>query len=162
MRFATMARVKPHAALCCLLSPVLVTCTRLFSTLAETLSPSASVSSPFGPFTLKFEPSTPAVMPFGTGTGFLPISDIPRSSEHRAENFAAHVLLASIVVGHHALRRRKNRDTEAVVHARQRLDGRVDAAPGLRHALDLPDHRLAVEVFELDFELRAAVLVFGR
>jgi len=63
------------------------------------------------------------------------------------------------VVRHDALRRRKNGDAEPVVDARQRPDRGIDPAARLRHALDLADHRRAVEVLQLDLELAAAVLV---
>ena len=67
-------------------------------------------SSPFGPFAFTVWPSTLAVTPAGTATGFLPIRDIVNlpwfccRSEDLAEHFAAHVLLAGVVIGHDALR----------------------------------------------------------
>src|SRR5258708_7567294 len=71
-------------------------------------------SSPFGPFTFTVLPSTVAVTPVGSATGFLPIRDIMRSLEHLAENFAAHVLLAGMGVGHHALRRGDDRHAKTL------------------------------------------------
>src|ERR1700719_3160423 len=82
------------------------------------------------------------------------------TSEHRAEDFAADIGVAGVVVGHDTLRRRDDGDTEAVVDARQVLHRGVDAAAGLGDALDLADHRLAVEIFQLDVELGAA-FAFG-
>ena len=121
--------MKPQAAWR-LLSPVLVRHDVVFD-LGRDLVAEREDSSPFGPFTLNFVPSTPAVIPFGTGDGLFSDFRHTAPSEHRAENFAAHVLLASIVVGHHALGRRQDRDAETVVHARQLLDGRIDAPAGL-------------------------------
>src|SRR4029077_838534 len=123
------------------------------SSLAATSSVNRSESSPFGPFICTCWPSTAAVTPDGIATGLLPIFDMnsfPDPSEHRAENFAADVLLAGVVVGHNAFRRRQDRDTQAVIDARQVPHRRVDAAARLRHARDLADHRRAVEILELD------------
>src|SRR6202140_4138596 len=78
------------------------------------------------------------------------------SSEHREENFAAHVGVTRLVVSHNSLRRRQNRNAETVVHARQVLDRGVNPPPRLRYPLDLANHRLAVEIFQLDLELAAA------
>src|ERR1700719_1567028 len=82
-------------------------------------------------------------------------------SEYRAENFAADVLLARVVVGQHAFRRRKNRNAQTVIDARQIAYRHIDAPARLRHARDLADHRRAVEIFEFDLEFGAAVLVLG-
>src|ERR1700677_339669 len=77
--------------------------------------------------------------------------------EHRAENFAADIGVAGIVVRHDALRRRDDGDTETVVDTRQIPDRGVDAAAGLGNPLDLADHRLALAGFQLDVELGAAL-----
>src|SRR5437660_12471824 len=77
------------------------------------------------------------------------------SSEHREENFAAHIRVARVVVGHDSLRRRQHQNAEAVVHARQVLHRGVNPPSRLRYPLDLADHRLAVEIFQLDLELAA-------
>src|SRR5262245_37775375 len=63
------------------------------------------------------------------------------------------------MVGHHALRRRQNRDAEPVVDARQIAYRDVDAAAGLRYPRHFADHRLAFEILQLDLDLAAAVLV---
>src|SRR5262249_50018192 len=78
------------------------------------------------------------------------------TSEHRADDFAADIRVAGVVIGHHALGRRQNGNAKAVIDARQIADRHIDAAAGLGHALDFADHRLAVEILELDLELRAA------
>src|SRR5260370_7362592 len=66
--------------------------------------------------------------------------------EHREENFAAHIRVARIVVGHDSLRRRQHRNSETVVHARQALHRGVNPPPRLRYPLDLPYPRLAPEI----------------
>src|SRR6478609_11006684 len=126
------------------------------STSAPTSPCTTSCMAPFGPFTLTVWPSTLAVTPAGIGTGFFPTRDMacflrPRL-EHRAEDFAADIGVARIVIGHHAFRRGEDRDTETVIHSRQRLHRRVDPPAGLRHPGDLADHRGAVEIFQLDIE----------
>src|ERR1700704_1533657 len=92
------------------------------STLATTSPWSTSETAPLGPFTLTTWPSTLAVTPEGTATGFFPTRDmilfhwhptrtISRSSyrpvrfksEDRAEDFSAHIIVARIVIRHHAL-----------------------------------------------------------
>src|ERR1700736_4790481 len=78
------------------------------------------------------------------------------SSEHREENFAAHIRVARVVVSHNSLRRRQHRNSETVVHARQILHRGVNPPPRLRYPLDLANHRLAVEILQLDLKLAAA------
>src|SRR5690606_18455894 len=60
-------------------------------------------------------------------------------SEDLAEHLAAYVLLARLMIRHHALRRGQDRDAEAVGDRRDRLDRHVDAAAGLGNAGDLAD-----------------------
>src|SRR6185312_9733979 len=80
-------------------------------------------------------------------------------SEYLAENFAADVLLARLMVGHHALRRRQDGDAEAVGALRNRPHRHINAATGFRNAGDLTDYRLALEILQLDFDFRFAVVV---
>src|SRR5271154_3366850 len=120
---------------------------------------STRASAPFGPFILTVCPSTAAVTPVGIATGFLPIRDIVGPLEHGTEDFAADIGVACGMVRHHALRRRHDGDAEAVVDARQVLHRDVDAAARLRHPLDFADHRLAVEILEVDLEFAATVAV---
>src|SRR5258708_39079077 len=82
--------------------------------------------------------------------------------EHRAEDFPADIGVAGIVVRHHALGRGQDRDAKAVIDARQCLHRGIDATAGLRNAGDFPDHRLAVEIFQLDLELRVSVRMLHR
>ena len=77
-------------------------------------------------------------------------------SEHAAEHFAADVLLARA----RSPTSRPWASTGSRRRARWRRvgrsrDRRIDAPARLRHALDLADHRLAVEILELDLELGA-------
>src|SRR4029077_13313608 len=88
------------------------------SSLAATSSVKRNESSPFGPFIFTFWPSTAAVTPDGIATGLLPIFDMNSlldPSEHRAENFAADVLLACVVVGHDAFRRRQDCNAKTII-----------------------------------------------
>src|SRR5207244_6327522 len=73
-----------------------------------------------------------------------------------AHDFAAHIGLAGVVVGHHALGCRQNGDAQTVVDTRQIANRHVDAAARLGDALDFADHRLPVEIFQLNLELGAA------
>src|ERR1700731_229385 len=82
------------------------------------------------------------------------------TSEHAAEDLAADIGGAGLVVRHHAMRRRQDGDAQPVIDARQVGDLGIDASAGLRHAGDLADHRLAVDVFELDLELGDALAYF--
>src|SRR5690606_14628269 len=107
--------------------------------------------SPLGPLTETVWPSSVTVTPFGTAMVFLPIRDI---SVDPAEDCAADVSVAGVGVRHDAFRSREDRDAEAVLDRLQIADGRIDATAGLRHAGDLSDHRLAVEVLQLNLELR--------
>src|SRR5262245_14566261 len=141
--------------------------TSLPSTLAPTSSCSTSESAPLGPFTLTTWPSTLAVTPEGIATGFFPTRDmavdpLPSGSEHRAEDFPAYIIVAGVVIGHHALRRRQDRNTQSVVYPGQRPNRGIDPPPRLRHPRNLPDDRLAVEIFQLDLQLLAAVRVLDR
>src|SRR5262245_16455941 len=143
------------------------TLTSLPSTLAATSPCSTSESAPLGPFTLTVCPSTLAVTPDGIATGFFPTRDmairsVARRSEHRAEDFSAHVVVARVVIGHDALGRGEDRNAQSIVHPRQRLHRGIDPPSRLRHPRDLADDRRAVEIFQLDLELLAAVRMLDR
>src|ERR1700678_387371 len=95
------------------------------STLTVPLSSFTSISSgtrnwrePFGPFIFTSWPSTVAVTPDGTVTTFLPMRDMTILSEHRAQDFAAHIGVACGMIRHYALGGRYDRHPEAVVDAR--------------------------------------------
>src|SRR6516165_7873031 len=95
-----------------------------------------------------------ALTPAGIGTGFFPTRDI---SKHRTEDFAADILFARVVVRHYALRRRDDRNAQSIVHARQCFHRGIDAPGRFGDSCDLADHRLAVEIFELDLQLLASI-----
>src|SRR5882724_577894 len=136
------------------------TLTSPFSTLAATSPCSTTESAPFGPFTFTVCPSTTAVTPEGMATGFFPTRDMvldpgslilgPSALEHGAEDLSAHIVVARVVIGHHALGRGEDRDPQPVVHPRQVPYRRIDPPSRLRHPRNLADDRLAVEVFQLD------------
>src|SRR3954453_22051009 len=83
-------------------------------------------------------------------------------SEHRKEDFTAHVRFTRTVVGHDPLRRRQHRNTESVIDPRKSLHRGVDATPGLGDTFDLADDGLAVEILQLDLDLAAARGVLER
>src|ERR1700744_113784 len=159
-------RAMPHIAWASFVSVRGSTEIAPFSNFTATSSGTVNDNSPFAPFTETRWPSTLAVTPEGTATGFFPIRDIvcflKPASEDLAEHFAADIGFARGMVGHHALRCRDDGDAETVADARHAVDGCVNAAARLRHALDFADPRLAVEIFELDIELGAAVAELRR
>src|SRR5262245_53983365 len=148
------------------------TVTSPLSTLASTSLCNTSDIAPLGPLTLTVWPSTTAVTPDGMATGFFPTRDMAQSKgwlksegcglEDRAEDLSAHIVVACVVIGHHALGRGEDRDAQPVVHARQALDRGIDPPPRLRDSRNLADHRRAVEIFQLDLELLAATRMIDR
>src|SRR5260370_19583320 len=79
-----------------------------------------------------------------------------RPSEHAAEDLAADFCGAGLIVRHDPSRGRQNGDAQPVIAARQVDDARINAPARLRHARNLPNYRLAIDVFELDAQLRDA------
>src|ERR1700756_4026728 len=146
----TRVRDRPHMACARVVSTRLATTRSWPSWRASISSGSVQASWPLGPFTVTVWPSMVTVTPLGIATAFFPIRDILVDP---AEDFAAHVRVARGRVRHDALGRRQDRDPEAVLHRLQVLDRRIDAAARLGDAADLDDHRLAVEVLQLDLEL---------
>src|SRR5690606_12811788 len=63
------------------------------------------------------------------------------------------------MIGHHALRRRKDGDTETIADLRDGLDRNVNATARLRNADDFADDGRTLEILQLDVELGLAVLV---
>src|SRR5262245_36587148 len=76
--------------------------------------------------------------------------------EYTAEDFAADLGGARLVVGHHAARRRDDGDAEPVINAREVCHFRVDASARFRNPRNLSNDRLAVDVFQLDFQFTDA------
>src|SRR3546814_5435071 len=63
---------------------------------------------------------------------------------------AADVLGPRFRVGQNALWRRDDGDAQAIANARKLLRAGIDAATRLRHARDVLDRRLALEILQLD------------
>src|SRR5947208_4618508 len=79
-----------------------------------------------------------------------------RTSEHAAEDLAADFCGAGLVVRHDPSRGRQNGNAEPVIAARQVDDARINAPARLRHARNLSNYRLAIDVFKFDAQLRDA------
>src|SRR3954452_3969190 len=117
------------------------------------------VSSPRGPLTrTTLSSPTATSTPLGISTGFFPIrliclpSCLP-CSPHVGEDLAADALPVRRPVGHHAPRRRYERDAESAHHPRQVAPTPVDPAAGLGHPADARDRPLlARPVLELHAE----------
>src|SRR5690606_14978803 len=118
---------------------------------------------PFGPFTLTTSPSRATATPDGRVIGYFAIRDISRRSpgglEHRADDFAAGAFLARLLLGHHALRGRHDRDPEPAGDRRQLAHALVDAAAGFAHPDQLVDDRAAVMILESHPDARQVALV---
>src|SRR5690242_16034523 len=108
----TRARVVPHIARARLLSPFGVTVTRPSATCAVTSLPMASDRLPSPPFAVSIWPARRTSTPGGIGIGFLPIRDMISSSilrsEHPAQDLAADLRGAGLVVGHDPARGRQD------------------------------------------------------
>src|SRR3954452_7063290 len=132
----TRVRERPHMAWARWPSTFLVSRSSAPSCLISISSATVQASCPLGPFTVTVWPSRVTVTPLGTATAFFPIRDI---SVDPAEDFAAHVGVTRRGVRHDALRRRQDRDTQAVLDRLQVLNRRIDTAAGLGDALDFHD-----------------------
>src|SRR5712671_3216126 len=124
-RLATRVRDVPHMARARLVSvrgSTLIAPSSIFTTIS---SGTTNCRAPFGPFIFTVWPSTLAVTPDGIATAFLPMRDMAALSEHRTQDFAAHIGVAGGMVRHHALGGRDDRHPEAVVDARQVLHRHV-------------------------------------
>src|SRR5690606_19638763 len=103
--------------------------------------------------------------PEGSVIGYFAIRDISRKSpgelEHRADDFAAGAFLARLLLGHHALRGRHDRDPESARDRRQLADALVDAAAGFAHPDKLLDDGTAVVVLEGHPDTRQVAIIDG-
>src|SRR6186997_3689085 len=100
------------------------------------------VSSPSGPLTMIRPGSMAMLTPVGTGMGCLPmrlISALPDDGH----DLAADTALGGGAVGDETVRGGQDRGAHSAEHARQAILARVDAASGLRDALEIRDHALA-------------------
>src|SRR6266496_106882 len=151
--FATSARSVPCIGLAASFAALHTSVSPLFS--IDRSLPYVRVSEPSGPF-IVIAPGASVTSAFaGSGMGWLPMRDIAVScsrSGDDAKNFAPDTGGARLAVGHHAARRRDDRDAEPVHHPRNVVLALVDAQPRLRHALDPFDHRPAGVVLERDLE----------
>src|SRR6478752_2524958 len=116
---ATRVRERPHIACARWPSVRLESVSSPPSCFTSISSATVQESWPLGPFTVTVWPSRVTVTPAGTATAFFPIRDI---SVDPAEDFAAHVRVTRGRVRHDALRRRQDRDAEAVLHGLQITD----------------------------------------
>src|SRR5919109_2447859 len=101
-----------------------------------------SWSSPFGPFTLTSSGSIVISTPPGREIGCFPIRLMARLPDPRHQ-LAADAGAPGVVAGHHAMRGRHDRGPHSAVHLGHGPGGHVLAPPGLRHALEPLNHRLA-------------------
>src|SRR6185437_10821766 len=157
--FATMARMVPESAFASFDSFAAANVTLSPSRFTTTSRAMRCLSVPSGPFTVSSPWPTVTSTFSGMTTGFFPMRDMSRSSDHDAEHFAADARLARAAVGHHAPRGGDDRDPQPVHHARDVLAALVDAQPRARDALDLLDHGLAGVVLQPDLDHGLAVVV---
>src|SRR4051794_484615 len=109
-------------------------------------------SSPSGPLTCTRPGEIATATPVGTSIGLFPMRLI--GSPDEADDFAVDAGLGGLAGGHQPVRGREDRDTHAAEHARQAVLARIDAAPGLRDALEVGEHTLTTAaVLELDHEV---------
>src|SRR3972149_6765320 len=91
----------------------------------------------------------------GGGEGYGLPTDSRHGSPDVAEDFAADALLAGVLAGHDALRRREDGNAEAAQDARYLPLLHVDAQPRLAHAADAgEDGLLAARVAQVELEHR--------
>src|SRR5215208_4705684 len=152
----TSARVVPHIARARFDSSFGAIVTLPSAMLAVTSLPTTTDSVPSRPFAVSRSPARSTVTPSGIATGFLPMRDIAVSSKYPTQHLAADVGGTGLVVRHDAARGRQDRDAEPVIDPRQVRELRIDPPARLRDARNLADHRLAVDIFQLDLELRDA------
>src|SRR5690606_31193802 len=161
----TRARVVPAMAQLFFASLAGEKLTTPSSTLTRTSGLAVMESSPLGPFTLTTSPSRATATPEGSVIGYFAIRDISRKSpgelEHRADDFAAGAFLARLLLGHHALRGRHDRDPESARDRRQLADALVDAAAGFAHPDKLLDDGTAVVVLEGHPDARQVAIIDG-
>src|SRR5438034_2148716 len=156
---ATSARAVPWSARVCRSSPPRVRTSVLFSSLA--LSPSGRdwESLPLGPSALTRPFSIWTFTPWGIATGCFPMRDMVSLSPHVGEDFAAHLLLARLAVGHDTPGRGHDRHAHAAEDGRDRVVTDVDPPSRRGHAHQPRDHLLVGRaVFQIDAE-RALLLV---
>src|SRR5262249_20652212 len=117
-----------------------------------------SWSSPLGPLTVTRLSSIAIDTPDGTGIGLRPMRLIASSPDLR-HDLAADALLARVVTGHDAVRRRDDRRAHAALDLGQVRVVGVAALAGARHAAQAVDRALALlGVLERDADDLAGVV----
>src|SRR5712692_9566226 len=152
----TRARVVPHIARARFDSSFGAIVTAPSAIVAVTSLLTARESVPSAPLAVRIWPARSTATPSGIATGCLPIRDIvlfPYASEHSAQDLAADLGGAGLVVRHDPARGRQDRYAEPVIDPRQLKELRINPPPRLRHARNLANHRFAVDIFQLDLEL---------
>src|SRR5580704_9598878 len=157
---STSERDRPHMARARVDSSRGVRCSAPSFWATSISSMTVQDSWPLGPFTVTVWPSSVTLTPEGMAMGFLPIRDM--ALVHAQEDFAADIGVAGGVVRHDALGRRQDRDAKAVLDRLQVADRRVDPTARLGDPGDLGDHRLTVEVLQLDLEFREFTGLFDQ
>src|SRR5262245_55566695 len=99
-------------------------------------------SLPLGPSARTVRHATWTLTPGGIRTGCLPMRDIPGLLPHVGEDFAAHLLLASLAIGEHPARGRHQRHTHAGQDRGDLVVADVHAATGRRYPHQSRDHLL--------------------
>src|SRR4051812_5234742 len=151
----TRARIVPLMALASMLS---------FAGANDRTAPSLRTSTsafawrtrvPLAPLTVIWSVVIDTSTPCGTVIGIFPTRDIARISlRDVAEDFAADTGRASLAVGHDALGRGDDRDTETVHDRRDRVTAAIDAQAGTAHAFDALDDGATCVVLQRDLEFR--------
>src|SRR5258705_12707137 len=160
--FATSARIRPCAARSGPSSPSRVNVSSFWSCLTVTLGCFRTSRLPLGPFAVTPVGVILTSTPLGISTFFRPIRDM--GSPDLAQDFTAHAALARLAVGHHALRRRQDRDAEAVADLRHLLGRDVLPLAGTRHPAHAGDRAGVAAVVakrDLDRALGVRRLVGG-
>src|SRR5574341_15487 len=116
MAFFTRARVRPCRPLARRESSGRETFTSLPDTSTFILGSKVKAVLPLGPSTFKVAPSTATFTFCWIATGILPTRDMAPLLPDRADELAAHLLLAGLPVHHHALGGGEDGDAHAVEH----------------------------------------------
>src|SRR6266851_592889 len=149
----TSARVVPHIARARFDSSFGAIVTAPWAIVAVTSLVTRRLNVPRLPLAVSLWSASSTVTPAGIATGFLPIRDISASSEYPAEHLAADLGDARFIVRHDPVRGRQDRYAKPVIDPRQIRQSGIDPPTRLRDAGDFADHRLAVDIFQLDLEL---------
>src|SRR4051794_19464205 len=150
--FATSVRVRPCSARSSPRSVGRVTLRTPSSCSSCMRTGTCCSSTPSGPLTFTWLPGdTSMVTPLGTSMGFRPILLMALPDER--EHFAANAALRGLTAGDHAGRGGQDGGAETTEDARKPVLAGIDTPAGLRDALQVGDHALAIAAeLELDDE----------